>query len=135
MEEALIVLLQLLFELIVELLFWLPWDVFFWRTERSRARKGLSRRGNAPILIGAGVVGAALGGLSLVVWPRTLLNASWLRLLNFAIAPPLAGWIAYDLSRRRERRGETSDRAMHAWFAVIFSFVFVALRFAWARRP
>jgi hypothetical protein len=128
-EELLIVVVQFLFDLLLDTAISIPVDWVFGCEERARHNRGLEPPSSAPILAGATIVGAVLGGMSLVVWPHTLLRFGWLRILNLVLAPALSGAIAFQASKRRRTRGSVSDDELHAVFAALLSFAFVAVRF------
>jgi hypothetical protein len=135
-EELLIVVVQFLFDLLLDTAISVPVDWLFGRDERARHDRGVSPPSSAPILAGATIVGAVLGGMSLVVWPQMLLRYGWLRMPNLVLAPALSGALAFQASKRRRARGSVSDDELHAVSAALLSFAFVAARFLWAlRRP
>jgi hypothetical protein len=133
-EELLLVLVQFLFDLLVDTVISIPVDWLFGREERARHSRGLEPPSNAPILVGAAVVGSVLGGMSLVVLPHTLLRFGWMRVLNLVLAPALSGALAYQASQRRRTRGAVSDDELHAVSAALLSFAFVGVRFLWGLR-
>jgi hypothetical protein len=131
LEALIIVALQFAFELLLEIVLWFPWDMLLlWRHE-----KGIKLPGAWPIVAGGALLGAMLAAMSLVVVPHTILVLAWARVANLFITPFLCGAAALAMARKRRRRGRAPNASVHFWFALLFSMTFVAIRFAWARRP
>ncbi|MDX2051887.1 MAG: hypothetical protein SFV15_05800 [Polyangiaceae bacterium] len=134
MHELLILVVHLVLELVWNLITWFLYDLILsgrdqkWAGEREESSQG------ALVVLASAAVGAALGGISLLVWPHVLLKYSWLRLFNFVLAPVLAGLFASTMSRSRRERGEASDEKVHVWGAVLFTLSYGVVRFVWASR-
>jgi hypothetical protein len=128
MEDLLIVLLQGLFEFVFEVLF-SPWfgvldlldlldtpeDSHWW------------------VYVLWLWLGATLGGLSLLVAPRSMIALPALRIANLVLAPIVSGLIAHAVARRRRRRLRLEIVSYRrAWQAVCFTLGLVVIRFAYA---
>lgn len=131
-EELLILLLQFVAELLLEIVAWLPWDLFVWWQDQGRPPSALSGR------LARTLVGCALGGLmglvSLKLVPTAVLTHELSRVLNLVVSPWVCGGVALVLARVRRDRGARVEPAHHAWFAIVFSAAFLLVRFAEAAR-
>lgn len=124
-------------ELVVDLVIYIPWDLVFWfwakKKDSNEGVKILSDR-TLTYLVTI-VTGAALGGLSLLLWRQTFLRYSWMRVANLLLAPLVAGAFSWFIARRGEaRRGHASPRR-HFVLAWCFMLALVIVRFIYARRP
>src|ERR1700761_266771 len=97
MEEFLILLLQFVFEMLLEVLGSLPWDAFSYRWDDKDQGFGLG--------VLAFTAGCLLGGASLLMFPHTLLHHGWSRIGNLVVAPLLSGLVARSMAKWRERKG------------------------------
>lgn len=132
MEELLIVIVQFLFETVLE-------SLIFWPFE-SAAERVLGPSDAiwddhklVPLLI-AGVGGGVLGGISLVVWPHTWLHSGFLRIANAVVAPLISAGSAWLIASHRPRDRKRSSPREQAWFGFSFTLAFVLVRFAWGAR-
>lgn len=77
-------------------------------------------------------LGAGLGALSLHFFPTSLAHATWLRLLNLAVVPVLAGLAMNALGNWRLRHDQTIIRLDRFGYAYLFALALAAVRFFWA---
>lgn len=77
------------------------------------------------------ILGAALGGLSLLVLPHNLVRPPW-RLLNLLITPLLLGGLMVLMGSWRERRGQAVLRIDRFAYGYLFALAFALLRFKFA---
>ena len=91
MEEILIVLLQILFELVLQILLYGGLDFTAWSF--GREDKSDSTGCGAMFIFFA--IGAGLGALMNWLYPRPVLAYDWLRIGNLIVAPLLAGGLAW----------------------------------------
>jgi hypothetical protein len=124
-EEALVVVLQLFFEVVVQSLGWLPLDL--------AAGSGRTERGCGWVLFHA-AVGGLLGFVSTLISPHLLLPVPWMRVLNLLAAPLVAGGLAYLFATHVRPGGRRLDPRDHFAHAALFAFMFGAARFAFAPR-
>ena len=130
MEEILILLLQLFFELGLELLIWTGLDLAAWSITRQEKHGTVGCSAMFVFFL----IGAGLGALMNWLYPRPLLDYEWLRIANLILAPVLVGGAAWLFAEWRRRRGAKLLPSLHFWFAFCFVLGFDAVRFAYSRR-
>jgi hypothetical protein len=131
MEELLIVILQFLFETVLESLLYWPFDTATDRMLTSRQVEDANKR--FPLIVAA-VAGGVVGAISLVVMPHTWLRAEALRIANLVLAPLISAGSAWLIASRRTHRHTQTPPREHAWFGFWFTLVFVVVRFIWCAR-
>ncbi len=84
-----------------------------------------------PVLAGIGyaTLGAALGGVSLWIWPDSIAHAPWVRWLGLVAVPILAGLTMAALGAWRERRDQELIRIDRFGYAFLFAFAMALVRF------
>jgi hypothetical protein len=83
--------------------------------------------------IGYAVFGAAVGGVSLWLFPRHMVvGAAW-RLANLLITPLAVGLCMSMLGAWRAKRGQPLIRIDRFSYGYLFALCFAAVRFVWAR--
>ena len=125
MEPLLVVLCEGLFcrrDLIFTLSFFSPFEV----AHRRHVRDWPLWR----VFLWAGAGGIATGLLSLILIEHVLVQSSWLRVANLVVIPILGGWINYKIAKAPN----VLEPERHFWGAVVFAFLFNAIRFAFATR-
>lgn len=85
--------------------------------------------------VGYTLVGAALGGLSLLVLPHRLLDDPVLAVANLVVTPILAGASMAAVGALRRRRGQHLLRLDSFAFGALFALAFAAVRLAFAGAP
>ncbi|MGL4423830.1 MAG: hypothetical protein ACRCZF_24460 [Gemmataceae bacterium] len=125
MEEVLAVVVQILFEVLLQMLLYLPFEMF----------NGFSKKTDE--WIGWGFiyffVGGGLGWLSTFLWPHYILPTPLLRLTNLLAAPLIAGALSFLLADYRKKKfGAELSPTRHFYHGAIFSFVFGLVRYAYA---
>ena len=132
MEEILIALFQFFFEVVLQILAELPWDIFVGLRESKRDQP--SRNGGW-ILVSL-LMGGAVGAVSLLVRPQTSIRSSAARIGYLILAPPLSAWISFLLARVLVSRGRSwVEPQLHARCAFCFALVLTVVRFTYAQRP
>ena len=129
MEEALIIILQVVFELAVQLLLYGGLDLtslWFGRDEKPGGVGCL-------MMFVFALIGATFGGLANLIHPGTLLPYAWLRIANLVLGPLLAGRASWWLTDWRRRHGARLVPNMHFWFAFWFVLVFDLVRFIYGQ--
>jgi len=79
------------------------------------------------------VFGAALGGLSLLVFPAHFVRRAHLRILNLLIAPIAAGLGMAAIGAWRARRGDAALRIDRFGYGYLFALALAAVRFAFGQ--
>lgn len=128
MEEVLVLLVQVVAEVLVDVLIYLPFDVPLSRDEKTGERRG------AGWLFVYALAGGVLGGLSLLLVPDLVLRSPALRLANLAVAPLASGGVSWGLAAWRRSRGARADPPTHFWTAFWFVLAFGAVRLAYGGR-
>jgi hypothetical protein len=80
-------------------------------------------------------MGAALGWLSLYLFPAVLVKWAWLRIVLLFVSPVASGIMSYHFAQRRQKQFEYVDPTFHFWIGLCFSIGFVWVRFAMAHGP
>ncbi|WP_085355757.1 hypothetical protein [Neisseria dumasiana] len=84
-------------------------------------------------LVGYGIIGALIGGVSLLIFPEHFIRSEGLQMLNLVLTPMLAGGMICLLDRQRGRHTSSS---WHLRFLCGFIFAFcMALVRMWAQTP
>jgi len=128
MEELLIILFQFFFEVILQVLAELPWDI------------GISRREDwsveRPFLFAllSLAFGLLLGGLSLALFPHTFLHHPWLRIANLLVSPLATGGTSWSIASLRKKGSPQVSPGHHFAYSFLFSLAFAAIRFTYALR-
>src|SRR5262245_26318447 len=131
MEEILIIVLQVIFELGLEMLLWFGADVAAWWSF-SRDEKPGSLGCVTVFLIF--IAGAGAGFLMNLIYPRPVLPYDWLRMINLIAGPLLAGWAGWLFADWRRRRGAQIIPNYHFWIGFWFVLGFDLVRFIYAKR-
>jgi hypothetical protein len=135
MEELLIALLAGGAEFIVQILACFPWDLLLWVFRDRRGPPEIRNDSILAIVIIGLLLGAALGGFSLLIRRQTMLPYPWLRILNVLVAPIISGLLARQVAYRRRKRGLNSEPRLHFAFALAITLALVLVRFIYAVRP
>lgn len=126
MEEILVVILQLVVEVLLQMVVYLPFDLPLIWDEKTGERRGCGWL-FIYLLLGGGV-----GGLSLLVAPRLMIHSAPLRLANILVAPLSAGGLSLWIASWRRTRGATTFPQTHFWTAFWFVLAFAGVRLAYA---
>lgn len=133
MEDLLIVILQALGQFLFELFAYLPWDWGWYWTPYDR-RDTQSDGTFWAVVLSVGL-GAAIGALSLFIFPDVLIKWGWLRIVLLFLSPLLSGSMALTMARWRQEQNKFIEPWTHFWLALCFSIGLVWVRFAFASRP
>ena len=76
--------------------------------------------------------GAAVGGLSVWIFPAPYLEATWLRIANLAVAPLLAGAAMSLIGAWRQGRGASLIRLDRFSYGLLFALAMALVRFFFA---
>jgi hypothetical protein len=130
MEEILIIVLQILLELGLELMFWVGTDFMAWWSF-PREKPGSVGCVTEFLIV---MVGAGVGLLMNMIYPRPVLPYDWLRMINLIAGPLLAGWTGWLFADWRRRRGAQVIPKFHFWIGFWFVLAFDLVRFIYAKR-
>lgn len=128
MEELLIVVIQFLFEFVLNVLGNLPFDL----PSKNRTTPEPESIALPCFLWFCG--GCALAGISLLVFKHTFITVAPLRLVNLALAPLVSAYISQAIAARRATANPFIIPRNHFWQALWFTLGLVLIRFAYATR-
>ena len=136
MEEFLILLFQAFAQIALEILAYLPWDLF-WYNDREESRP--SSWTDTTFKFWAAVASLVMGGLvgwaTLQFFPNSLLQTSWLRLACLFVSPMISGLMGREMARWRAQSNPSVDPSLHFWVSLCFSIGLVWMRFTFAHHP
>lgn len=127
MEEAIIVVLQIFFEILFNSMVSLPFDWFFGWRELDEGWTGCL----LPMLFL--IVGAGCGWISLLLLPKLLIPLVWLRLINLILSPVVAGSMAAFIASQRDKLTSRDQLRVHFFNAFLFTLAFTAVRWAYSK--
>ncbi len=122
MEEILVIVFQLFFELLINVLGSGLLDLV------SRGTTAKTQEGCGVFVLHAGV-GGGLGFLSTLLVPHLILPNLGLRLLNLVLGPIVAGGASYLIAREVLKKPDGRTAFLHAF---LFALLFGLARFAFA---
>jgi hypothetical protein len=131
LEEILVLVLQLLGELFLQVLIYLPFE---WPRSLRRGGREDPREAGCAWGILYLALGALVGWLSVLVFPRAFLPYVWMQVANLVAAPLACGWTSYAFARWRQARGARTDPPAHFFSGLMFGLAFVVARFLLVRR-
>jgi hypothetical protein len=124
MEEVFGLIVQLVIEVLIQSVLYLPFDFSFYGNAHDRGGWGW--------MVAYLILGGLIGALSLVIAPNLLLPSTALRLANLFLAPIVAGGMSWTVAKWRDRDGVAPRR--HFWFGFCFALAFAGVRLAYAAR-
>ena len=84
------------------------------------------------LMLGYPILGAMVGGLSLLLFPHSLAHGHGGRLASLLLAPMLAAATTVAIGRWRARRGQDLASIDRAAYAYLFALGMAVVRFNWA---
>ncbi len=128
MEELFVIVLQFFLELFLEVVVSIPFEFLFGRKDAREQRDAVE-------IVACLFLGLFLGGISLTLFPHTLIGYDALRIANMIAAPIGAGYTSYCIAswryQDRGRQGER-DARYHFWYTFMVCLGIVAVRFVFA---
>lgn len=82
--------------------------------------------------IGYALIGATLGGASLLLFPHLLVPARW-RVVNLIVSPLVSGGLMVLVGRWRRSRGDAVLRIDRFSYGLLFALGFALMRFHFAK--
>jgi hypothetical protein len=125
---------EILIQFVGELLLQILADALFELGIRS-VGQALKREPANPFLAAIGyiVMGSAAGGISLLIFPRHLIQIQWLKLLSLAAVPAAAGVTMSLVGRLRRRQGKELIRLDSFIYGFVFALAMTLIRFFWGK--
>ena len=122
---------ELLFEIFFEIVLQVVGEVLFEVGLRGISEPFKRRETRNPVLafIGYAVAGAAVGGLSLLVFPQSLVRSVGFRGVSLIVSPLLAGAAMTGLGWLRRRQGKRLLRLDRFAYGAVFAFGMALVRF------
>jgi len=128
MEDLIITILQFLFEFILEIFSYAPFDwPSSWRTRPES--ESLWEKCLTWFIIGCG-----LAAITMLFLKRTWISHPALRIANLVLAPIVSAFISQAIARRRSKRNPNIIPRNQFWQAFWFTLGVVTVRFAYAVR-
>ncbi len=118
---------------IVEILIPIVGEFAFDFLLRSLGEPFMSRERRNPIVAGLGyfLIGLVLGGLSLLIFPRSFVRSERFHGINLLITPLVSGFVMGALGRWRERHGQMILRLDSFVYGFVFAFAMALVRFVY----
>ena len=82
--------------------------------------------------VGYALLGAALGGISLLIFPHKFAVSTWLQLLNVVASPAIVGGAMVGIGRWRRQRNQRQLLLHKFWFGSLLALVFAIVRLIFA---
>lgn len=118
--------IQFIVEVVTEVVCGLPFDYAL----KGKDEKQINKFALGIVAI---VLGAILGGLSLLVWPHTFVASSNLRIVNLMLAPAISAVSAFQIAKARQGSGVKTSSLRHAVATGLFTFGLTAIRMAFGQ--
>ena len=126
MEELIVVIIQFLFEFVLNVLLNIPFD---WPSKNRTTPEPESIWAACFLwFLGASV----LGWISLIFFKHTLITSSSLRIANLVLAPLVSAALSKAIAERRAKVNPFIESRNHYWQAFWFTLGFTMVRFAYA---
>ena len=128
MEELLVLLIQGFFELVMFVISVFPVELFMYSWERDEDNRTFLK---CFLLL---LFGLALGGISVMVFPKSIISQSWLRVATLLLAPMAAGLASKTLAEYVSRKKDDVWPKRHFWYSFSICLGGVIVRFACCAR-
>ena len=99
---------------------------------RRDAQRDPESRSAWRLVLGYPLLGAILGGLSLLLFPNSLAHAHAARIATFLLAPVAAGLAMVALGAWRARHGQQRNSLDRFVYAYLLALGMAAVRYVWA---
>lgn len=126
------IIFEILFKFIAELLIQAVLE--FLAEIGSRFLEGRLKRPRNPLYATVGfiIVGAIVGGVSLLILPFSLIDEPFFRNINLFLTPVLLGFMMTLIGKLRQKKGQDLVRIDRFGYAFAFAFAMGLVRFVWA---
>jgi len=124
---------EILLGFIVEVVIPVVGEIAFEVLLHSLGQPFVSRERRIPVLTGIGyfLFGLILGGLSLLIFPRSFVRSERFHGINLLITPVMAGLVMGAIGRWRARHGDTLLRLDSFVYGFVFAFAMALVRFVY----
>lgn len=122
---------ELILQFVFEFLLQIAGELLIELGLRSLGEPFVNREERNPILaaIGYCLIGAILGGLSLIWFPNSFVRSERFHGINLIITPVLAGLVMGAIGRFREQHGKAVIRLDSFVYGFLFAFAMALIRF------
>lgn len=124
MEEIIILIIQVFFEIFLQIFSYLPFDL--------SSKKKPDPQSIWPFSILWFFGGCFLGWLSLFLFEHTFIPTFGLRITNLVLSPIVAAFLSETIATRRAKENDFVVPRDHFWLAFWFTLGFTVVRFAYA---
>lgn len=123
--------MEFLFELVAEVLLQIVLEVLAEFGIRGLTEPFRSEHSRNPFLamIGYTVFGAAVGGVSLLIFPKLFLSTAWLRNINLIVSPFASGLTMMLIGAWRQQRHQELIRLDRFLYGALFALGMALVRF------
>ena len=125
--------MEILFEVVFQFLLEIVLQfVFEWLTQLGwRSVADVFNRRPHPVFstIGAAIMGAVAGGISLLIVSDAVIDDPNLRIVNLAVTPIVVGLLMVAIGRLRARKGEEIQALDRFHLAALFAFMMGMVRY------
>ena len=128
MEEFLVIVLQFLFELVLNIFANVPFD---WPSKKRRTPEPETITLRCFLW---SIGGCLLGWVSVLLFKHTLISIGALRILNVVLAPLASAQLSQAIARRRSQFNSNIFARNHYWQSFWFTLALVLVRFTYATR-
>ena len=122
MEELLILIIQLILEVLLNVFTVLPLEAFSYIGETEDSN-------TVPKCILLLFFGTILGLLSVFIFPKPMIQLSYLRVTNLLFSPLLAGFLSKAIAEFIHNRKDNVWPKRHFWYSFWLCLGYVAMRF------
>ncbi|AJC45330.1 hypothetical protein [Xanthomonas sacchari] len=124
--------IELIVQFVVELLLQVLMELLVEAGMQRFTHPGGVRRSPEAAAVGYALLGACMGGLSLLLLPKQLATSDAARLAVLIGVPVLAGALMAAVGGWRERRGQQRLRLDRFFYGYLFALCFALVRFFFA---
>ena len=128
------VIFEILIQFVEELLLQIAVNALF-EVGLRRVGPALKREPGNPAFAALGYIllGVATGGISLLIFPRHMIQVQWLKLLSLAAVPAASGMAMSLVGRLRRRQGKELIRLDSFMYGFVFALAMTLVRFFWGK--
>lgn len=128
------IILEILIQFVEEILLQLAINTLF-ELGMRRVGPALKRGPDNPFFAALGyiVLGSATGGISLLIFPRHMIQVQWLKFISLAAVPAASGIAMSLVGRLRRRQGKELIRLDSFMYGFVFALPMTLIRFFWGK--